>query len=96
MKYTEKDYIESGFYGDDSEELENYKSKVVKCRKVHMCMGGCNTEIQAKEYAFCETGFMYGSPVSSYTCLPCIDKWIDELKEEEEYEDGNESDEESK
>ena len=80
MKYKPEDYINSGFYdGDMDSEVENQKSKVVKCRKPHKCVGGCETEIKAGEYALLETGFLDGKPVSCYTCLPCIDKWLDEL-----------------
>ena len=80
MKYKPEDYINSGFYdGDMDSEVENPKSKVVKCRKPHKCVGGCETEIQVGEYALLETGFLDGKPVSCYTCLPCIDKWLDEL-----------------
>lgn len=81
MKYKPEDYIDSGFYGDDDDEIENPQKKVVKCRKPHMCVGGCETEIKKGEHALLETGFMDGGPVSSYTCLPCIDKWLDELNE---------------
>ena len=79
MKYTEKEYIESGFYSDDSESIENYKAKIVKCRKPHKCLGGCDTEIQIGEHAYCEKGFMDGNPVSCYTCIPCLDAWLDEI-----------------
>jgi hypothetical protein len=91
MKYKPKDYINSGFYdggmGDD--DIENEKVRVVKCRKPHKCMGGCDSEIKAGEHALLETGFMDGKPVSCHTCLPCIDKWLDEINgdESEEEED---------
>lgn len=78
MKYKPEDYINSGFYEGD-EDLVNHKEKVVKCRKPHKCMGGCEKEIAIGEYALRETGFMDNKPVSVYTCLPCIDKWLDEI-----------------
>lgn len=78
MKYKPEDYIDSGFYGID-EDVENYKEKLVKCRKPHKCMGGCEKEIPIGAYAVRETGFMDGMPVSSYTCTDCIDKWLDEI-----------------
>jgi hypothetical protein len=78
MKYKPEDYIDSGFYSGDFEDIENKTEKVVKCRKPHECMGGCDTEIKAGEYAFLEKGFLDGKPVSSYTCLPCIDTWLEE------------------
>ena len=85
MKYTLEEYINSGFYdGDMDTEVENHKSRIVKCRKPHKCVGGCESEIQAGEYALLETGFLDGKPVSCYTCLPCLDKWLDKLKGLEE------------
>ena len=77
MKYKLEYYINSGFYEVD-DEIKNYKEKVVRCRKPHKCMGGCDAEIKVGEYALCETGFMDGKPLSVYTCLPCIEKWIEE------------------
>ena len=79
MKYKPEDYIDSGFYsGDMDDEIEHHKEKVVKCRKPHKCNGGCETEIKSGEYALLETGFMDGKPVSCYTCLPCIEAWLEE------------------
>ena len=85
MKYKPEDYSvkDTGFYGFDDDEIENYKEKLVKCRKPHKCMGGCEKEIPAGTYAIRETGFMDGRPVSSYTCTDCIDKWLDEINGKE-------------
>lgn len=77
MKYKPEDYIDSGFYSGD-EDIENRKEKVVKCRKPHKCVN-CEKEIEAGEDALRETGFLDGKPVSCYTCLPCIDEWLDEI-----------------
>jgi len=76
MKYPLEKYTDSGFYSGGT-ETENYKEKVVKCRKPHKC-SPCRTEIKVGENALRETGFLDGEPVSSYTCLPCIDKWLEE------------------
>lgn len=80
MKYRPEDYIGSGFYDGDFGEgcIEGQKERLVKCRKPHECMGGCGNEIRAGEYALLETGFMDGKPVSCYTCLPCIEEWLEE------------------
>lgn len=90
MKYQLVDYIDCGFYGIDDCDIQNYKSNVVKCRKKHECLGGCNAEIQIGEQAFFEKGFMDGNPVSCYTCIPCMDKWLDEINgdESEDEQDG--------
>ena len=78
MKYKPEDYLDSGFYDGDETEIENHKEKVVRCRQPHKCMGGCDTGIKAGEYALLETGKFDGEYKSVYTCLPCIDKWLEE------------------
>lgn len=85
MKYKPEDYSvrDSGFYGFDDEGIECYKEKLVKCRKPHQCVCGCEKEIQAGEYAIKESGFMDGKYVNSYTSTDCIDKWLDEIYEYE-------------
>jgi len=82
MKHKPEDYINSGFYSGD-EDIKNRTEKVVHCRESHKC-SKCKTEIANGDYSLRETGFMDGNPVSCYTCLPCIDKWLDELQNEEE------------
>ena len=38
-------------------------------------------ETKIGHYAIRETGFMADKPVSSYTCVECIDKWLDEIND---------------
>lgn len=83
MKYKPEEYINCGFYTIE-EGFEHHKEKLVKCRKPHECMGGmdsCAKTIHPGEMALYESGFSDGEPVSCYTCIPCLDEWLDELKE---------------
>ena len=82
MKYKPEDYSisDTGFYGLEDDGVENYKEKLVKCRKPHKC-NSCEKEIKPGEHAIRESGFMDGIPVSAYTCTDCMDKWLDELEE---------------
>ncbi len=85
MKYTPEEYLSSGYHdGDMDMDIEAHKEQLVKCRKVHPCTGECNGEIKAGEMALRETGFMDGMPVSCYTCIPCLDAWLDEINEDTE------------
>ena len=85
MKYKPEDYsiADTGFYGLADEDIDHYQEKLVKCRKVYTCMN-CENEIPAGAYAIRETGFMDGSPVSAYTCIDCMDRWLDEINGVEE------------
>ena len=86
MKYKPEYYSiqDTGFYGLADDGVENYKEKLVKCRKSHQCTGGCNKKIPIGGYAIRETGFMDGKPVATYTCTNCMDKWLDEVLCEDE------------
>ena len=86
MKYKPEEYSirDTRFYGLEDEGVENYKEKLVKCRKPHKCMGGCEKEIPKGAYAIRETGFLDGEPISSYTCTDCMEKWLDVIMGDEE------------
>ena len=77
MKYGAELYVDSGIYSDADSDITNRKEKIVRCRKTHKC-ATCNSEIQIKELALHETGFIDGEPVSCYTCLTCIEEWLEE------------------
>ena len=78
MKYPEEMYLDSGFYdGDMDANVENHKEKIVKCRKDHKC-SACQNIIKKGDKALYESGFMEGTPLSSYTCLKCIEDWLEE------------------
>lgn len=76
MKYDKDLYIDNGIYGLD-EDIRDYKEKVVKCRKPHKCVS-CEREIKRGEQALCESGFTDDGAVSAYTCLECVEKWLEE------------------
>lgn len=77
MKYDKEMYIDSGIYGYGDEDISCHKEKVVKCRKPYIC-ATCGKEIKVGDQALSESGFMDGGAVSSYTCLECIEEWLEE------------------
>lgn len=79
MKYAEEKYIGTGIYSMD-EDILNYKEKIVKCRKNHQCVQ-CGVNIEKGEKSLYESGFLDGMPVSAYTCIECVEKWIEEIGE---------------
>lgn len=79
MKYAEEKYIDTGIHGMD-EDILNYKEKIVKCRKEHQCVK-CGANIENGEKSLYESGFLDGVPVSAYTCIECVEKWIEEIGE---------------
>ena len=82
MKYLIEDYEQTEFYEPD-EDISNHKQKIVKVRKMHKC-AICQKDIQIGEQALRESGFMDREPVSCYTCIPCLDRWFDEINEANE------------
>lgn len=77
MKYDEKLYIDTGIYGYEEEGMSCRKEKIVKCRKFHKC-ASCGKEIRKDEQAIRESGFLDDEVVCCYTCLECIEKWLEE------------------
>ncbi len=77
MKYDKELYLDSGIYGFDEEGVINKKEKLVVCRMPHIC-ASCACEIPKGEQALYESGFLDGKPVSCYTCLGCIEEWLEE------------------
>ena len=76
MKYDKSAYIGSQIYGWGDGEAKIYSERIVKCRKTHTCYA-CYKEIEIGEQAICEKGFMDGEPSSSYTCIKCIEDWLE-------------------
>lgn len=80
MKRTPEEYIDCGFYEPgDIEDIANYQQKVVKCRKEHIC-SACQKKIAQGDHALRETGFMDGTPLQNYVCIPCLDQWLDQIE----------------
>lgn len=79
VKYDEALYIDTGFYGLD-EDVQNYEGKIVTCRKIHKCVS-CASRIKIGEKALCERGFLDRLPVSAYTCINCLEEWMEESKQ---------------
>lgn len=83
LKHTEEEYLNCCFFGYEEDFVINKKDSIVRCRKAHTC-SNCRKEIQINEFAYNERGFMDGEPVSCYTCIPCLDAWIDEEEAEDD------------
>ena len=83
-KYTDEQYLNCGFYlpsRDGGEEM--YSSKIVRCRKEHTC-AFCGKTINAGEKAMYEKALIWDEWGSAYTCLHCLDTWIEDS---EQYQD---------
>jgi len=87
MKYKKEVYEElSLFDGDRDSDFEDVSQKIVKTRKLHKCMD-CEAEIPVGDNALSLTAIGDGGFVTIYSCIPCLDKWLDELEEHgEEFE----------
>lgn len=66
-------------WGEPGEEERNYSFHLIKARKEHPC---CNCEIGITKGQFCllekcvipDEGWK-----NAYTCMPCLDKWMEEF-----------------
>ena len=87
MKYKKEVYEEIDlFAGDMDSEYEDVSQKIVKARKPHKCMD-CETEIPVGDNALSLTSIGEEGFVTIYSCIPCLDKWLEELEEHgEEFE----------
>jgi hypothetical protein len=79
MKYSVQDYVDSNFYGG-SEDVVGYVAKVVRIHRGRPCVY-CSSPTSHGEMMLRETCIIPGEGrKSAYTCLPCIDKWLDQIK----------------
>lgn len=85
MRFTKEQYEQAmqGYFGPD-EDISNEETKLVKVRKEHECMGvdpDGECSINAGDFAIRETAIQAGTGrVSCYVCLPCADKWVEEVE----------------
>lgn len=78
MKYTKEQYLNCNYYEITSEEI-NHKNNVVKSRKERTCVI-CRNKYPAGTWLYFESCILEGTGrVSSYTCLNCLDQWIDQI-----------------
>jgi len=76
-RYKPEDYI--GFTmpnGDMDVDMRNHTSHLVMCRKQHECWN-CGATIERYDHALGEKGFLDGEPVNCWTCLDCVDEYMD-------------------
>ena len=81
VKYEKSVYEQTEFF-DPDEEIRCHAQKIVKVRKDHDCCQ-CGETIEKGSMALRESGYMEEGPCQAYSCIPCCDKWLDEIKGEE-------------
>jgi hypothetical protein len=82
MTYTDQQYLDgiNELFGDDGDEVRCYQKQIVKTRKEHPCMNLDTAHpIPVGSRAVRESAIVDGSRCSSYTCLPCIEKWLRQI-----------------
>ena len=84
-KRTDQDYLShEGWLDGRDEEIRSRETKIVTTRKSHDCFSvapkafGKLHLIPVGERAMCEHAIVDGIWASSYTCLRCMDKYLDE------------------
>ena len=85
--YSDRQYISfDPFEGDRDVDVRERKVAVVKVRKPHTCISptGSTHPIEPGERARNETAIVEGKWASYYTCVPCMDAWLQEIGERPE------------
>lgn len=81
MKYAEFIYLTEDWFGAD-EYVSNQTFKIVTTRTEHFCPL-CNATFPSKTVMIKEKAIVEGEGwKSSYICIPCADKWLDECNEQ--------------
>lgn len=79
LKYPEYMYIDINiFEGDFGDGITDFPAKMVKTRKVHKChFGNTVHEISMGSVCRYDKAIVDGEWVSTYSCVGCMDEWID-------------------
>ncbi len=86
MKHSKEDYETCNYYESTGDEIQ-YSCKVIKARARHYCIASDekNHFIEPGQMALVERALIPDvGRRSAYTCLPCLDDWIDHIKRIEE------------
>lgn len=88
-EYTDQQYLDAidDLYDDGEADIRSYERKIVKVRKEQTCMAadlvdekkGHSIPIGSK--AVRESAIVDNEWGSSYSCLPCIGKFLESFKE---------------
>lgn len=75
-KFSPNEYADLMMPSDDMDDyLENYHSKLVKCRKDTACHY-CGAPIKKGDQAMAESCFIDGAPYYIHDCLDCVEDVI--------------------
>jgi hypothetical protein len=81
---TDAEYLEVELFEDGDAEMRCMEKKIVITRKEHRCaFADVNQkphQIPPKTRAIKESGLVEGEWGAAYSCLPCVDEWLDHLK----------------
>jgi hypothetical protein len=83
QKYSDAQYLAAELFDDGDAEIRAYQKKIVTTRKGHRCAAGDVLhephQIAAQTRAVKESAFVEGEWGTAYSCLTCVDKWLDEI-----------------
>lgn len=82
-KRTLNIYLETDFWCDQDTEIKLRKTKLVENREKQKCMNPLGESHSIKKGTLCyyEKALVDGKWGSYYTCLECLDKYLDEMGE---------------
>lgn len=83
-KYSDNDYVSyDPFDGDRDVDVRCRSVKIVAVRKEHVCHSSLIDKkphnVKIGERARVEKALVEGEWGSYYVCIPCMDRWLDEM-----------------
>jgi hypothetical protein len=81
LKYTADEYLNAGLFSDNvaDEGVELHTKAFVKCAKGYSCVE-CGGVICKGDFALSERLLFDGKWHCAYTCVACLDEWLDLVK----------------
>lgn len=85
QKYKDSDYLDAVLFEDRDVDIRAQTKRIVTTRVQHRCAFadslGKDHLIRAGSRAVLESAVVEGKWGTCYSCLPCIDKWLDHLED---------------
>jgi hypothetical protein len=84
QKYSDTEYLNTELFCDRDTDIRCLTRKIVLTSSAHRCafadVLGRPHQIEPRTRAIREKAIVEGQWGTNYSCLPCIDIWLDEIR----------------